>query len=138
MDHEGYHALSVVEGEDDPMCSYAQRHQMSNSRSITQSLLLAFAELLEQKLLHFWLFLGIYLVVLLGNGLILTTIACDYHLHTPMYFFLLNLSLLDLAFISSILPKSMSNPGTPGLSPAQDVLPKSFSLPSCLQQSFLF
>ncbi|XP_071585778.1 olfactory receptor 4B13-like [Heliangelus exortis] len=38
--------------------------------------------------------LGIYLAALLGNGLIITTIACDQHLHTPMYFFLLSLSLL--------------------------------------------
>ncbi|NXW52543.1 OR1FC protein, partial [Nyctiprogne leucopyga] len=63
-------------------------------------------------LYNFWLFLGIYLSALLGNGLIITTIACDHHLHTPMYFFLLNLSLLDLGSmgsISSIVPKSMVN-----------------------------
>ncbi|NWS78723.1 O14AG protein, partial [Crotophaga sulcirostris] len=59
--------------------------------------------------LHFWLFLGIYLVALLGNGLIITTIACDHHLHTPMYFFLLSLSLLYLGSISTTVPKSMTN-----------------------------
>ncbi|XP_065511318.1 olfactory receptor 14A16-like [Caloenas nicobarica] len=82
---------------------------MSNSSSITQFLLLAFTDTRELQLLHFWLFLGIYLAALLGNGLIITTIACDQHLHTPMYFFLLNLSLLDLGCISSIVPKSMAN-----------------------------
>uniref|UniRef100_A0A8D0FS91 Olfactory receptor n=1 Tax=Strix occidentalis caurina TaxID=311401 RepID=A0A8D0FS91_STROC len=61
----------------------------------------------ELQLLHFWLFLGIYLAALLGNGLIITAIACDHHLHTPMYFFLLNLSLLDLGYISTTLPKAM-------------------------------
>uniref|UniRef100_A0A8D0FNC1 Olfactory receptor n=1 Tax=Strix occidentalis caurina TaxID=311401 RepID=A0A8D0FNC1_STROC len=61
------------------------------------------------SLLHFWLFLGIYLAALLGNGLIITAIACDHHLHTPMYFFLLNLSLLDLGSISTTLPKAMAN-----------------------------
>ncbi|XP_035169570.1 olfactory receptor 14A16-like [Oxyura jamaicensis] len=50
----------------------------------------------QLQLLHFGLFRGIYLAALLGNGLILTAIACDHRLHTPMYFFLLNLSLLDL------------------------------------------
>ncbi|NXL67862.1 O14AG protein, partial [Chordeiles acutipennis] len=59
--------------------------------------------------LHFWLFLGIYLAALLGNGLIITTIAYEHHLHTPMYFFLLNLSLLDLGSISATVPKSMTN-----------------------------
>ncbi|XP_053911853.1 olfactory receptor 14A16-like [Cuculus canorus] len=82
---------------------------MSNSSSITQFLLLAFADTRELQLLHFWLFLGIYLAALLGNGLIITTIACDHHLHTPMYFFLLNLSVLDLGSISTTVPKSMAN-----------------------------
>ncbi|XP_065502023.1 olfactory receptor 14J1-like [Caloenas nicobarica] len=82
---------------------------MSNSSSITQFLLLPFADTRELQLLHFWLFLGIYLAALLGNGLIITTIACDQHLHTPMYFFLLNLSLLDLGSISTTVPKSMAN-----------------------------
>ncbi|XP_065509511.1 olfactory receptor 14J1-like [Caloenas nicobarica] len=82
---------------------------MSNSSSITQFLLLAFTDTRELQLLHFWLFLGIYLAALLGNVLIITTIACDQHLHTPMYFFLLNLSLLDLGSISITVPKSMAN-----------------------------
>ncbi|XP_071668947.1 olfactory receptor 14J1-like [Patagioenas fasciata] len=82
---------------------------MSNSSSITQFLLLPFTDTRELQLLHFWLFLGIYLAALLGNGLIITTIACDQHLHTPMYFFLLNLALLDLGCISTTVPKSMAN-----------------------------
>ncbi|XP_067173205.1 olfactory receptor 14C36-like, partial [Apteryx mantelli] len=49
------------------------------------------------------------LAALLGNGLIITAVACDHHLHSPMYFFLLNLSLLDLGTISIIVPKSMAN-----------------------------
>ncbi|CAM9143123.1 unnamed protein product [Bubo scandiacus] len=82
---------------------------MSNSSSITEFILLAFAHTRELQLLHFWLFLGISLAALLGNGLIITAIACDHHLHTPMYFFLLNLSLLDLGSISTTLPKAMAN-----------------------------
>ncbi|KAM9211552.1 olfactory receptor 14A16-like [Leptosomus discolor] len=82
---------------------------MSNGSSITQFLLLPFADTRELQLLTFGLFLGIYLAALLGNGLIITAIACDHHLHTPMYFFLLNLSLIDLGAISSTLPKAMAN-----------------------------
>ncbi|XP_042645108.1 olfactory receptor 14A16-like [Tyto alba] len=86
-----------------------QWKQIFNGSSITQFLLLAFADTRELQLLHFWLFLGIYLAALLGNGLIITAITCDHHLHTPMYFFLLNLSLLDLGSISTTLPKAMAN-----------------------------
>ncbi|NXJ01829.1 O14AG protein, partial [Psophia crepitans] len=80
-----------------------------NSSSITQFLLLALADTRELQLLHFGLFLGIYLAALLGNGLIITAVIYNYHLHTPMYFFLLNLSLLDMGSISTILPKAMAN-----------------------------
>ncbi|XP_032062710.1 olfactory receptor 14C36-like [Aythya fuligula] len=82
---------------------------MSNSSSITEFLLLAFADTRELQLLHFALFLGIYLAALLGNGLILSAVACHHRLHTPMYFFLLNLALLDLGCISTTLPKAMAN-----------------------------
>ncbi|KAM6065609.1 olfactory receptor 14J1-like [Chlamydotis macqueenii] len=82
---------------------------MSNGSSITKFLLLAFSDTRELQLLHFWLFLGIYLAALLANGLIITAIACDHRLHTPMYFFLLNLSLLDLGCISTTVPKAMAN-----------------------------
>ncbi|NXA16616.1 O14J1 protein, partial [Sapayoa aenigma] len=82
---------------------------MSNSSSIIQFLLLAFADRRDLQLLHFWLFLGISLAALLGNGLIITAVACDHHLHTPMYFFLLNLSLSDLGSVCTTVPKAMAN-----------------------------
>eukprot|EP00075_Anas_platyrhynchos_P014402 XP_027303655.1 olfactory receptor 14C36-like [Anas platyrhynchos] len=82
---------------------------MPNISSVSEFLLLAFADTHELQLLHFALFLGIYLAALLGNGLILSAVACDHHLHTPMYFFLLNLAILDLGSISTTLPKAMAN-----------------------------
>ncbi|OXB51105.1 hypothetical protein ASZ78_011004 [Callipepla squamata] len=82
---------------------------MPNSSSISEFLLLALADTRQLQLLHFWLFLGIYLAALLGNGLISTAVACDQCLHTPMYFFFLNLALLDLGCISTTLPKAMAN-----------------------------
>ncbi|XP_009922640.2 olfactory receptor 14A16-like [Haliaeetus albicilla] len=88
---------------------HAQKKKMSNSSSITEFLLLPFADTRQLQLLHFWLFLGIYLAALLGNSLIITTVACDHRLHTTMYFLLLNLSLLDLGSISTTVPKAMAN-----------------------------
>ncbi|KAM9168847.1 olfactory receptor 14C36-like [Mergus octosetaceus] len=82
---------------------------MPNISFVSEFLLLAFTDTRELQLLHFALFLGIYLAALLGNGLILTAVACDHRLHTPMYFFLLNLALLDLGCISTTLPKAMAN-----------------------------
>ncbi|XP_040398841.1 olfactory receptor 14C36-like [Cygnus olor] len=82
---------------------------MPNSSSVSEFLLLAFADTRELQLLHFGLFLGIYLAALLGNGLILTAVARNHCLHTPMYFFLLNLALIDLGSISTTLPKAMAN-----------------------------
>ncbi|XP_040977602.1 olfactory receptor 14C36-like [Aquila chrysaetos chrysaetos] len=101
---------------------------MSNSSSITEFLLLAFADTWELQLLHFLLFLGIYLAALLGNGLIITAVACDHRLHTPMYFFLLNLSLLDLGSISTTVPKAMANS-------LWDT--RAISYPGCAAQVFL-
>ncbi|NXU92098.1 O14J1 protein, partial [Xiphorhynchus elegans] len=71
----------------------------------------------------------ISLAALLGNGLILSAIACDHHLHTPMHFFLLNLSLTDLGSICTTVPKAMHNSlwGT-----------TTISYMGCVAQLFLF
>ncbi|XP_027487414.1 olfactory receptor 14A16-like, partial [Corapipo altera] len=82
---------------------------LCNSSSPTEFLLLAVTDRRELQLLHFWLFLAISLAALLANGLILSAVACDHHLHTPMGFFLLNLSLTDLGCICTTVPKAMHN-----------------------------
>ncbi|XP_027527422.1 olfactory receptor 14C36-like [Neopelma chrysocephalum] len=102
---------------------------MSNSSSMAQFLLLAFADRWELQLLHFWLFLGISLAALLANGLILSAVACDHHLHTTMGFFLLNLSLTDLGSICTTVPKAMHN----SLSDTRTI-----SYAGCTAQVFLF
>ncbi|XP_068025793.1 olfactory receptor 14J1-like, partial [Melanerpes formicivorus] len=102
---------------------------MANSSSITYFLLLPFPGTRQLQLLHFCLFLAIYLAALLGNGLIITTIAWDHHLHTPMYFFLLNLAVLDLGAISTTVPKSMAN----SLRDTRDI-----SYAGCVLQVFFF
>ncbi|XP_066062102.1 olfactory receptor 14A16-like [Chamaea fasciata] len=82
---------------------------MSNSSSISHFLLLALADTRQLQLLHFCLFLGISLAALLGNGLVISTVACGHHLHSPMFFFLLNLALTDLGSILTTVPKAMHN-----------------------------
>ncbi|XP_032942904.1 olfactory receptor 14J1-like [Catharus ustulatus] len=82
---------------------------MSNSSSISHFLLLALADTRQLQLLHFCLFLAISLAALLGNGLIISAVACGHHLHTPMFFFLLNLALTDLGSICTTVPKAMHN-----------------------------
>ncbi|XP_074400405.1 olfactory receptor 14A16-like [Zonotrichia albicollis] len=82
---------------------------MSNSSSIRHFLLLALADTRQLQLLHFCLLLGISLAALLGNGLIISAVACGHHLHTPMFFFLLNLALTDLGSICTTVPKAMHN-----------------------------
>ncbi|XP_056371268.1 olfactory receptor 14J1-like [Oenanthe melanoleuca] len=82
---------------------------MSNSSSISHFLLLPLADMRQLQLLHFCLFLGISLAALLGNSLIISAVACGHHLHTPMFFFLLNLALTDLGCICTTVPKAMHN-----------------------------
>ncbi|XP_007053921.3 olfactory receptor 14A16-like [Chelonia mydas] len=82
---------------------------MSNQTNITEFLLLGFSDIRELQILHFVVFLVLYLAVLTGNLLIIIVIALDHHLHSPMYFFLMNLSILDLGTISVTIPKSMAN-----------------------------
>ncbi|XP_054148902.1 olfactory receptor 14J1-like [Melozone crissalis] len=82
---------------------------MSNSSSISHFLLLALADMRQLQLLHFCLLLDISLAALLGNGLIISAVACGHHLHMPMFFFLLNLALSDLGSICTTVPKAMHN-----------------------------
>ncbi|XP_063004063.1 olfactory receptor 14C36-like [Melospiza melodia melodia] len=82
---------------------------MSNSSSIRHFLLLALADMRQLQLLLFCLLLGISLAALLGNGLIISAVACSHHLHTPMFFFLLHLALSDLGSICTTVPKAMHN-----------------------------
>ncbi|XP_025947989.1 olfactory receptor 12D3-like [Apteryx rowi] len=102
---------------------------MSNSSSLNEFLLLAFTDTGELQLLHFSLFLRIYLAAFLGNSLIITAIAYDHRLHTPVYFFLISLSLLDLGSIATTVPKSMANS-------LWDIRAISYS--GCAVQVFLF
>ncbi|XP_027706875.1 olfactory receptor 7C1-like [Vombatus ursinus] len=83
----------------------------------------------EQQLFIFGLFLGMYMVTVVGNFLIMLAIGADSHLHTPMYFFLSNLSFVDLCLVSSTVPKLLVN-----------ILTNSEAIPyaGCLTQMYFF
>ncbi|XP_054849976.1 olfactory receptor 14I1-like [Eublepharis macularius] len=82
---------------------------MSNVTIIKGFLLLGFSEERALQILHFIVFLAMYLIVLIGNILIIILVALSTHLHTPMYFFLINLSVVDIGATSVTIPKSMFN-----------------------------
>ncbi|XP_063275904.1 olfactory receptor 14C36-like [Prinia subflava] len=82
---------------------------MSNSSPISHFLLLPLAHTRQLQLLHFCLFLAISLAALLANGLIISAVACGHLLHSPMFFFLLNLALSDLGSILTTVPKATHN-----------------------------
>ncbi|XP_044279559.1 olfactory receptor 14I1-like [Varanus komodoensis] len=81
---------------------------MSNTTSMMPFLLLQFSDIRELQLLHFFVFLTLYLTALTGNLLVFITVAFDHSLHTPMYFFLMHLAMLDIGTVSVMLPKSMA------------------------------
>ncbi|KAG3280110.1 olfactory receptor 19-like [Ictidomys tridecemlineatus] len=83
--------------------------ESKNDTKISEFLLLGFSEDPELQPLIFGVFLYMYLVTVLGNLLIILATISDFHLHTPMYFFLSNLSFVDICFTSTIVPKMLVN-----------------------------
>ncbi|XP_039353911.1 olfactory receptor 10A4-like [Mauremys reevesii] len=79
-----------------------------NQTSITEFILLGFGNLHEMQIPLFLLFLVIYIVTMAGNILIVALVVADQHLHTPMYFFLGNLSCLETCYSSTILPRMLA------------------------------
>ncbi|XP_078518536.1 olfactory receptor 5J3-like [Lissotriton helveticus] len=80
---------------------------MKNQTSVTEFILLGFSNNPAVQRCLFALFLAVYLTTLSGNLLIVTITRLDPRLHTPMYFFLGNLSFLDLCYSSVTLPKML-------------------------------
>ncbi|XP_048372582.1 olfactory receptor 2AP1-like [Sphaerodactylus townsendi] len=76
-----------------------------NETKITTFILLGFGDLHELQIPLFLLFLAIYIVAITGNILIFVLVIFDQHLHTPMYFFLGNLSFLEACYTSNIFPR---------------------------------
>nr|XP_020663037.1 olfactory receptor 1020-like [Pogona vitticeps] len=102
---------------------------MKNETAITEFILLGLSSNPEAQMLLFTLFLIFYLVALAGNVLILLIINLDRRLHNPMYFFLGNLSVVDIGYTTSTVPKMLMN------YLSQD---KRISLAGCLSQMYFF
>ncbi|XP_042540208.1 olfactory receptor 14J1-like [Dipodomys spectabilis] len=81
----------------------------TNETRMNGFLLMGLSENYNLQLLHACLFLVMYLLALTSNFTIITITTLDGHLQSPMYYFLKQLSLLDLSFISVTVPQSISN-----------------------------
>ncbi|XP_076698288.1 olfactory receptor 14C36-like [Callospermophilus lateralis] len=82
---------------------------MANSTMVTEFLLVGSPDGWDLSFLYFTVFPMTYLGTLLGNLLIVTVTTADQNLHTPMYFFLRNLSILDMCYISVTVPNACVN-----------------------------
>ncbi|XP_060138103.1 olfactory receptor 11L1-like [Zootoca vivipara] len=105
------------------------KREKQNQTTITEFILLGFGDLNKLEFLLFLLFLVIFLVTMAGNLLIVLLVVTDRHLHTPMYFFLGNLSFLECCYSSAILPRILSSLLTGE---------KSISIKACFVQFYIF
>ncbi|XP_075854901.1 olfactory receptor 1f45-like [Microcebus murinus] len=101
----------------------------NNRTGATGFLLLGLSGQPEQEEVLFGLFFWMYLVILSGNTLIVLAISCDRRLHTPMYFFLANLSCVDIFFATVTIPKMLANRMSGS---------KSISYVGCMTQVYFF
>lgn len=80
-----------------------------NSTSLHDFILLGFSDHPKLEMALSGVVATFYLITLVGNTAIILASLLDSHLHTPMYFFLRNLSFLDLCFTTSIVPQMLVN-----------------------------
>ncbi|XP_051007477.1 olfactory receptor 2A12-like [Acomys russatus] len=100
-----------------------------NQTRITEMILLGFQVDPSLEMVLFGLFLLCYSLTLIGNGVILGLICLDARLHTPMYFFLSQLAVVDMSYASSTVPKMLTN---------MVLHQKTISFTPCLLQTFLY
>uniref|UniRef100_A0A3Q2HVT2 Olfactory receptor family 2 subfamily D member 2 n=1 Tax=Equus caballus TaxID=9796 RepID=A0A3Q2HVT2_HORSE len=81
----------------------------TNQTQVTKFLPLGLSDDPHTQQLLFILFLGVYLVTVLGNLLLMSLVQVDSQLHTPMYFFLFNLSLADHYFSTNVVPQTQAH-----------------------------
>ncbi|XP_069840982.1 olfactory receptor 2B2-like [Dendropsophus ebraccatus] len=78
-----------------------------NDTEFKEFILLGLSDELKTQIALFYVFTLVYLIILIGNVLIIALVLTDTNLHTPMYFFLCNLSLLDLCYSTSTVPRML-------------------------------
>ncbi|XP_032745923.1 olfactory receptor 13C3-like [Rattus rattus] len=79
----------------------------NNQTFVSEFLLLGLSGYPKTEILYFVIMLVMYLVILTGNGVLIIASIFDSHLHTPMYFFLCNLSFLDICYTTSFVPSTL-------------------------------
>nr|XP_033799945.1 olfactory receptor 1019-like [Geotrypetes seraphini] len=82
--------------------------EKANHSEVTEFIILGFFELPDLQIFLFIVFLIIYLMSLTGNLLIIITVCSDSHLHSPMFFFLINLSFLEICYVTVTMPKLLA------------------------------
>ncbi|XP_036748655.2 olfactory receptor 2A12-like [Manis pentadactyla] len=100
-----------------------------NHSSVSEFILLGFSSESQVRIALFTFFFLLYLITLLGNGLIVTLIYLDSHLHTPMYFFLGVLSVVDMGYVTTTVPQMLVNMVCPR---------RTISWGACVAQMFIF
>ncbi|XP_006878055.1 PREDICTED: olfactory receptor 4B1-like [Chrysochloris asiatica] len=102
---------------------------MASTNNVTELIITGLFQDPEVQRVCFVMFLPMYLATLVGNGLIMLTVSVSKSLHSPMYFFLSYLSLVEISYSSTVVPKFIT-----------DLLTKikTISLESCLAQIFFF
>ncbi|XP_004613681.2 olfactory receptor 10A3-like [Sorex araneus] len=78
-----------------------------NQSSVVEFILLGFSNFPELQELLFGIFLVVYLMILMGNAIILVVISMEHSLYVPMYLFLLNLSVVEVGLSSAIMPEML-------------------------------
>lgn len=79
------------------------------TNSVSHFILMGFPSSPEMQLLYFGLFSAAYTLILMGNTAIACAVRWDQHLHTPMYIFLGNFSLLEICYVTTTIPNLLAN-----------------------------
>ncbi|XP_058400912.1 olfactory receptor 8B12-like [Diceros bicornis minor] len=82
---------------------------VAENSSLTEFILAGLTDQPGLQIPLYFLFLGFYMVTMVGNLGLVTLIGLNSHLHTPMYFFLFNLSLIDFCYSTTIIPKMLKS-----------------------------
>ncbi|XP_073509808.1 olfactory receptor 8H3-like [Phyllobates terribilis] len=101
----------------------------ANYTRVKEFIILGFSDVKEIQLALFIIFLVMYILTFTQHAVIIVVIHLDYHLHTPMYFYLTNLSFLEISYVTVTVPNMLSN-----LLSSK----KTISVNACFSQLYIF
>ena len=109
--------------------NHEELESIDNVSTVIQFVLIGFSDLPNLQGFLFAVFSVVYIIILIGNFLIIIIISMDQALQKPMYFFLANFSSLEICYVSVTVPRILFNIGTQN---------RSISLMSCATQMSFF